>query len=345
MNKNHKATQSFIRSLRSLTLPKEALFRMREELAAYADLHTVPETSAALLPAFSFSFMRRRRFIASAFAFVLVIATGAEAAFASERTLPGDVLYPVKVAFAEPIALALAPRGEVKAELSTAFASRRIEEAATLSKRGALTDEHAEELAARFEAHIDTAETEADALEAKGDIDAALAVRTDLEQGISEQVETLVPEASVAIASDTADEPSAALMSAKVAVAEPVEVSPTPASRFLNRVGAKARAFSETRAELENAVAIRVDASTDVTAGLASVEADDLLPEEGDSQSSAARVLSTVTTDDTVALTAATSSAATTTIEAATTTEPASPSFRKSSSPASRFFSPFFNQD
>jgi hypothetical protein len=315
-------------------------------------MHAVlPSARPASLPSFSFSFRPSRGLFASALALVLVIATGSEAAFASEKTLPGDILYPVKVAVAEPIALALAPSAEVKAELSTRFASRRIVEAATLSERGKLTDERAEELATRFEAHIDTADKEAQVLEAKGDIDTSLAIRANLEQGINEQVVTLAPVAPAAIMALSTDvEP--AMMKAKVAevrIGEDAasEQKETPASHFLSRVGARARAFADARIELENALAVHVDPSTDVGAGVAVVDAANLLPNENDDDPASVRVLSAAATSD-LAIAA---SATTTILTAATlatstpTTTPETAPAAKTESSASRFFAPFFIRD
>lgn len=326
---------------------------MRTELSAYAQLHAVlPASQPASLPSFNFSFFKSRGFFAGALSLVLIVATGGQAAFASEKALPGDILYPVKVTVAEPLALALAPAGEVKAELSTRFAGRRIEEAAKLSELGTLTNERAEELAVRFEAHIDTADKEAQILESRGDISTSLAIRADLEQGINEQVESLVPSPDMAVAFAAAPAEESVMMSAKMAVTAPVEdaaivqTEETPASRFFSRIDARTRAFADARLELENALAVHVEPSTDVGAGLAVVDAANLLPEENDDSLASARVLSPAV--DAVALTEATTSLMLATMLATstptTTPEEIAPA-AKTGSPASRFFAPFFLRD
>ncbi|KND47287.1 MAG: hypothetical protein AB199_02570 [Parcubacteria bacterium C7867-004] len=341
MNNEHKTNPiTFIQTLRELKLPPEALARMREELSAYADLHAVPAAAPAVFPAFSFSFMRSRGFLAGALALVLVVATGGEAALASEKALPGDILYSVKVSFAEPVALALASHGESKAELSTVFATRRIEEATALSEIGELTDERAEELASRFEAHLDVADEEAKSIEASGNVSGSLAVRADIEKGITEQIRVLAPEdasaargTSVMMMGAPAPSESAPMM-AKMAVTEPavedtivaepaepsVAEEPTPKDRFFARIQVKAQEFTLAREELESALSVQVDSSTEVTGGL----------EDTDAGSP------TFIVDDNLF--------STTTVEATSTIEVMKSEAGTEPSAASRFFTPFYKK-
>src|SRR5690606_26195579 len=113
--------------LKSIRLDANEKDRMRAALSAYADMHTVPARMKARSRSPLFAFNLRAAYT-GAFALLLIIATGAQATFASERALPGDVLYPVKVGVSEPLALALAGSAERKADLAAAFATRRIDE-------------------------------------------------------------------------------------------------------------------------------------------------------------------------------------------------------------------------
>lgn len=185
----NRTPEDLLHTLESLALPAADRERMRAVLSSYADLHAGPVAVPARSFSFSYSFLRSRSLYASAFALVLIVATGAQATSASERALPGDILYPVKVSVAEPVKLALSISSERKAALSAEFASRRVNEAATLSVRGELDEETASELASRFEEHVDTFAKESEALESGGSFAASLAVRESFEHDLSEQVE------------------------------------------------------------------------------------------------------------------------------------------------------------
>ena len=94
--------------LKQLTLDPERKARMRADLSAYADLHTVPEAaSAPASSVLSALLSRTRRFYAGALAALLIVLGGTQASLAAEGALPGDVLYPIKVAVNEPLALTL----------------------------------------------------------------------------------------------------------------------------------------------------------------------------------------------------------------------------------------------
>lgn len=72
---------------------------------------------------------------------VLVVLTlafltlGAGLALASEGSIPGDTLYPLKRTLEE-VALSLAPSPETEASLRLVFAERRLQEATSLAQRG-----------------------------------------------------------------------------------------------------------------------------------------------------------------------------------------------------------------
>lgn len=241
----------FLRPLTRITLPRGIKEHMRLELSAYADLHTLPENAAQpVVSPFSRLMFRTRSLYAGALALVLIVSAGTQASFASENAVPGDVLYPVKVAIAEPIALALTISAERKAELSARFASRRVDEAAALSSAGKLDEAAADELAARFDTHVDTLAKEATTLEANGDLAVSLAVRTDLEQKVSETVGSIA-----AAPTEVADTASVALFAGSVAVEE------APEDRFTARVYEKSRSLAITRESLDSALALDAEAS------------------------------------------------------------------------------------
>ncbi len=236
--------------LKQLTLDPERKARMRADLSAYADLHTVPETaSVSTISTVSALLSRTRRFYAGALAALLLVLGGTQASLAAEGALPGDILYPIKVAVNEPLALTLSFAPERKAELAAEFAARRLDEAARLSATGELDDSRATELAARFDAHVETLARETDALESKGSLAASLAVRTDLGSRIAEETEDF---AKKEVARE--DVAATATMMAEGAAA----------GNFATRVLEKSKTLATTREKLETALALDLEASADV---------------------------------------------------------------------------------
>lgn len=242
MFKNHKLSsiRSLIRKLSLLELPHALHAKLRAELSSYADLHALktPFPKPVRRP-LVVTWGGQRTYVAAA-ASVLLLIGGTQATFAAEGALPGDILYPVKVVIAEPVALAFSASGEEKATLSARLATRRVEEATSLSQKGKLNEKKAEELARRFESHIDTIASEADALEAKGEIEASLALRATVEKDVAE-------EAAAFISTDDSRE----------------EDTQQPEEHFSERIAAKTHLLAADRERLASAISINIASSTE----------------------------------------------------------------------------------
>lgn len=76
-----------------------------------------------------------------AMAFLVVVFVFSGGAYASAYSLPGDLLYPIKVGVLEPIALAARITDEAKEQYRTKLIERRAQELEILYERGALTEE------------------------------------------------------------------------------------------------------------------------------------------------------------------------------------------------------------
>lgn len=312
-----------LRSLRGLVLPTAAKERMRADLSAYADLHSLTDLVRRLPVRSPFSFasfmVPARSLYAGALTLVLMVAGGTQASLASEGAVPGDILYPLKVAVSEPLSFMFTPSTEGKATLAAEFASRRVDEAAALSSVGKLDEATAEDLAARFDVHVDVLAKETNTLEEKGEIATSLAVRTDLEQKLSARVEEFAVDA---VAEDNV------LFANKMAPEESTE------DRFSTRVYEKSRTLATTRERLETALALDVEADLKDGVTLASIRND----AEQTATASARLFFAKGGSGDTVSVAATTSATTTaTSTDEILTEEPAS-------SPASRFFAPFLKR-
>lgn len=239
---NPRSPIDFIQQLARIELSSGARTRIREAIATYADVHTMPAVLKKrhfVMQGFG-AFFSRRATYATAAALVLVVATGTQATFAAEGAVPGDILYPVKVSVAEPVALALTTSGEAKAKLATRFASRRVKEASTLSAQGKLDEKTATELAVRFDTHVDLIAKETATIEAKGDVTEALAVRTDLEQDLTDTAKEF----------DQAEAPD--------------EDADEPGDIFTAHISAKTHTFALERERLEAALSVQVASTTEI---------------------------------------------------------------------------------
>ncbi|HVX91118.1 MAG TPA: DUF5667 domain-containing protein [Candidatus Paceibacterota bacterium] len=120
--------------------------RSRVHAALTARMHAAPVPS----PFFTrYSFTLRA---VGAFVLVLIIGSGGTA-FAAEGSLPGDLLYPVKVGIVEPVQGAFQISDTAKANWNAHIATTRLVEAQALAAKGTLTPAVSAELAANFNTH------------------------------------------------------------------------------------------------------------------------------------------------------------------------------------------------
>ncbi|MDO8466621.1 MAG: DUF5667 domain-containing protein [bacterium] len=84
---------------------------------------------------------------------MIALLAGGGVSFASENSLPGDILYPIKVGINEEIRAKITLSAEAKADWEVRRAERRLEEAEKLSNNGELDEEKKAIVEARFEQH------------------------------------------------------------------------------------------------------------------------------------------------------------------------------------------------
>lgn len=136
-----------------LTLTSQERARMREAVRSYMLMKPRAVRAESERAVSSWFFMPR---YALTLALALVVSS-AGISYAAEGALPGDVLYPIKVGFNEPLAGALSLSSEARVAWATRVAEERIQEAAVLLMRGALPPEVETAIRDSFEAHIQKA--------------------------------------------------------------------------------------------------------------------------------------------------------------------------------------------
>lgn len=164
--------ETLLHDLSHETLSEEERARMRTLLTEYAAFRPIRATARAPQSAFLGAiamWAHPRPAFALAMAFIVLAGGAGGTAYAAEGTLPGDLLYPIKVGVTEPTVSALTASGKAQASWQMQLAERRITEAATLAKQGRLSTGTETALATRF-----TQAAEAAAVDVAGEHNADL---------------------------------------------------------------------------------------------------------------------------------------------------------------------------
>lgn len=134
--------QDFLQIAKGTALSPAEKARIREALLS----------SMEKKPAVSWIFVLRRLITVTA-AFVILVASGAGLSYAAESSVPGDLLYPVKVKFNESVVGSFQQTPEARARYEARKAQRRLEEARILAEQSQLNAEYSEKLTTRFQEH------------------------------------------------------------------------------------------------------------------------------------------------------------------------------------------------
>ena len=130
---------------------------------------------------FGFRFLRPIPILAS---LMIAVLAGGGVSFASENSLPGDLLYPVKIGINEGLRARLAISAEAKATWDAERAERRLAEVEQLSDSGELTDDRQAVLVQKFEEHADRAQERLAELSSRAETKAADKVSAKIENVI-----------------------------------------------------------------------------------------------------------------------------------------------------------------
>lgn len=171
---------------------------LKDRLVAYMEYHPLPKTmavekkteriSSESFTVFSFNTFEFRSLLGTFAVLTLIIVP-----IVAERTVPGDVLYPVKVNFNEEVRATLTVSPYAKLEWETERLNRRIAEARLLASEGKLTEEVEAGVAAAVKQHSDAAQEEIASLR-ESDQDEAAIAEIAFESALVVQAEVLEKE-------------------------------------------------------------------------------------------------------------------------------------------------------
>ena len=157
-------TKRIIDALRKEGLTHEEHSAMKAHIFKYVASHPVNVSRADYIVEYISAFLDGARNILSfgnysrvALACVLIIfIIGGGTAYASEASLPGDLLYAIKILVREPIEGALAISETSQADWKIELVSRRLTEAETLAARGAISVEESSIVQSRIQEYTES---------------------------------------------------------------------------------------------------------------------------------------------------------------------------------------------
>ena len=119
-------------------------------------------------------------------ALLLLLLVGGGTGVVAENSLPGDILYPVKIHVNENIESALAVTAKGEAEVSVRQAAERLSEAEKLKEKGRLSSDQSIAIRNTFLNEVGVVNTNISKVRAKGDSKSANEVSSRFEKKISE---------------------------------------------------------------------------------------------------------------------------------------------------------------
>lgn len=119
--------------------------------------------------------------MAIAMVLLVAITAGGGASLAAENSVPGDVLYPVKVGINENVRGAFAFSQEAKAEWKIQQVERRLQEAEKLAAAGDLSAEAAAKIETEFDEHTESMTSITSNIQADGRAEVAAKIHSNLE--------------------------------------------------------------------------------------------------------------------------------------------------------------------
>jgi len=182
-------TKRQLKTLKNVNLTSDERSAMRARLVEFVKTHPVNVNQE--IPAREITMARRRSmfvffkqpvFASIALAILLAIGGGA---YASEQSLPGSPLYPIKIHIIEKARSAVTVTPAARASWEVKRAERRLEELEQLSTQDALTIEIKNKLETEFERHMITATAISQKLRSRGSESKALEIQSTIEASLN----------------------------------------------------------------------------------------------------------------------------------------------------------------
>lgn len=183
MTMKNRETQ-WVEIIRGVTLSQKEREGMRLSLIDFMNSHPVREGISSRLSFMDWDGIINIKVLtfrkSMILGLIIALVMGGSVSYASESTLPGDTLYPIKVYVNENVREALAFSAQAKAQLAVDLANRRLEEAGKLAVKGDMNTQLEQTVNAHVEQQIKDAQEKVMELKAK---DATVATEVGVDLG------------------------------------------------------------------------------------------------------------------------------------------------------------------
>ncbi len=163
---------------------------LKAGLPATEPTRTQPVKSPFFSPDWFHAFSQRSHnyYMAMALAILAVFGTGSS--FAAQNSLPGDILYPIKVNILEEVKSIFLP-SSLRPEYEILRTQTRIDEVKKLAEQDRLSDDVKASVAARIDGHISVVKKDISDLQQKGDLKQVLAISNNLESALDQSQDVI----------------------------------------------------------------------------------------------------------------------------------------------------------
>ncbi len=139
----------------------------------------------------TFKFVKQRQLVAIALAVILVLGGSSGTAYAAVNSLPGDLLYPIKININEKLESVLARGTEAKARVAVKHAINRIEEVEKLAVAGKLEKSSEGSVSATLALQSKVVQENILKLKTEGNVEAAIVISSDFENSLNDHKKNL----------------------------------------------------------------------------------------------------------------------------------------------------------
>jgi hypothetical protein len=179
----YKEIKKAKRDIRNIKMTSDEKLAMHGQLMSYVDTHApTGRVKSPYWQFFMWSSSAASEKFAYVFAVLFIVIVGAGTSLASEKALPGDILYSMKVGVTEPIRTALTVDPIEQVRWQGELVNRRLDEAEKLESKGQLdatTTEQIEKSFVKHEKSVKSLERRAEQTSRSKDVEK---VRTDFEE-------------------------------------------------------------------------------------------------------------------------------------------------------------------
>ncbi len=252
---------------------------IKKDISIGASTNPQPIKSPFFNKDWFFAFSERSHNYYFAGAFVLLAIFGTGSALASQSSLPGDILYPIKVNVLEEVKAVFLP-STLKPEYEIHRAQTRISEVKELAEQDRLSDDIKISVAAQIDSHISTVKKNINDLKQKGDIKHVLAISTSLETALDagqDQIESIAKDddvVQVAFMKDIIEDKKEDVIKDREVIEDQIYVQKTNDENTFEIAKAKFESVQKNLSSIETVLAKTdvesLNVQTDIMAPLAS---------------------------------------------------------------------------